>query len=364
VPGTFFGAPPWKRIAVAFAGPFCNFIFAVIVLSVIWGRGVEIETLENRIVLLADIDGGSYPSDQSGLQSGDRIIEIRGHPAATYRDIQENIALNPGEDLPVTVIRDGETLRLVVRPKLDRDGAARIGVYHWTEPEARAVRPGSPADRAGLRAGDRITAVNGEDLPYTAALLRIFRSSQPDRFTVRYERNGTAGTADLSGVDYSRGFPDMGIEYPTVRFTTPALSPPAALAAGAAEAAKTFALSVKGLSLLFRKDVDLTEALSGPARITYMVGDIAALGFEKSVTTGFGAAANFLALISIALCFMNLLPLPVLDGGMIVLFLAELIRRRPLHPKVVSVFQTAGAVIIFGLMIFAVFNDILFFTGR
>jgi regulator of sigma E protease len=364
VPGTFFGVPPWKRIAVAFAGPLCNFIFAVLVLSVIWGRGFEVETLENRIVLLADIDGGSYPSDQGGLQSGDRIVEIRGRPVSNYRDIQENIALNPGEDLSVTAIRDGENLRLTVRPKLNSDGAAKIGVYPWTPPEVRAVRPGSPSDRAGLRAGDRITAVNGESLPYTAAFTRIFRSSQPGRFPVAYERNGVEETAELEDVEYSRGIPDLGIEYPVIRYRTEALSIPRALATGSAEAARTFAVSVKGLSLLFKKEIDLTQAVSGPARITYMVGDIAAEGFGESIGTGFGMALNFLALISIALCLMNLLPLPILDGGMIVLYLVEIFRRRPLHPRAVSAFQTAGTVIIFGLMLFAMFNDILFFTGR
>jgi regulator of sigma E protease len=73
---------------------------------------------------------------------------------------------------------------------------------------------------------------------------------------------------------------------------------------------------------------------------------------------------NFLALISIALCIMNLLPLPVLDGGMILLFIIELIKRRPLHPKMVSAFQSVGVALIFGLMIFAVFGDILFLVRR
>jgi regulator of sigma E protease len=74
--------------------------------------------------------------------------------------------------------------------------------------------------------------------------------------------------------------------------------------------------------------------------------------------------ANFLALISIALCIMNLLPLPILDGGMIVLFIIEAIKGRPLHPKTVYAFQTIGVVLIFGIMIFAVFGDILFLVRR
>jgi regulator of sigma E protease len=95
-----------------------------------------------------------------------------------------------------------------------------------------------------------------------------------------------------------------------------------------------------------------------------MVGEVAAAGFGESISAGLSSMANFLSLISIALCVMNLLPLPVLDGGMILLFAIEAIKRRPLHPRFVFVFQTIGVVLIFGIMIFAVFGDILYLTGR
>ncbi|MDR2313473.1 MAG: RIP metalloprotease RseP [Spirochaetaceae bacterium] len=362
--GSFFSARPWQRILVAFAGPFFNFVFAVFVLSALWGRGIEIKTVENKIVLLADLDGRSYPSDQGGLQTGDRIIEIKGREIHNYRDIQENIALNPDQDLPVTVLRNGATVTAVVHPGLDKTGAGKIGVYYWADPIVRALEPGGPAEKAGLMPGDRILRVDGEDFPYTVALHRIFKDRRPAEIPVEYRRNGAVNTVTLSGVEYLQDLPNLGIEYPVVQYKTPALSPPRAFAKGGAEALKIFAVSAKSLGLLFKKGVDLTESVSGPARITYMLGDIAAEGFEESVGTGFSSALNFLALISIALCLMNLLPVPILDGGLIVLFLVELIRRRPLNPRAVSAFQTIGMVIIVGLMIFGIFNDILFFTGQ
>jgi len=99
-------------------------------------------------------------------------------------------------------------------------------------------------------------------------------------------------------------------------------------------------------------------------RITYMVGDVAAQGFAESFIAGISSMASFLALISIALGIMNLLPLPILDGGMIILFLVEAIRRKPPPPRFVAAFQTVGVVLIAGLMFFALFGDILYLTGR
>jgi regulator of sigma E protease len=362
-PSSFYGAHPAKRILTAFAGPFFNFLFAVLVLSVVWGIGFKVETFENRIVLLSDIDGESHPSDQAGLVSGDRIIEIAGKPIANYSDLRENIGLNPGKTLALKVDRNGSILNLAVTPSLEKSGEGKIGVYYWADPVVRSVAPGSPAEKAGLRAEDKITGMNGSPLPYTAAVFRIFNGEDPESFSVEYERGGELFSAELSGVNYVSGMPETGIEYPSVVYRTPSLSPPAALITGIRESVKTLVVSVKSLALLFR-GIDLTQAVSGPARITYMVGDIAARGFGQGIETGLSSASSFLALISIALCFMNLLPLPILDGGLIVLSIIEGIKGKPLNPKFVSLFQTAGIVIIFGLMIFSVFNDILFFANR
>jgi regulator of sigma E protease len=164
-PGTFFAASPWKRIISAFSGPLFNFFFAVLALSVIWGRGIEVETLENRIVLLADIDGQSYPSDESGLLTGDRIITINGKQINNYRDMQENIALNPDKVLSLTVLREGEEHYLSIRPTLDKSGAGKIGVYPWITPMVQAILPDGPAEKAGLQPGDRILGVRRDALP-------------------------------------------------------------------------------------------------------------------------------------------------------------------------------------------------------
>jgi len=362
--GSYFAAHPFRRIVSCLAGPLFNLIFAVLVLSVIWGLGFEVNTLGNRIVLVSEIIPGMLsPADEAGLKTGDRIIKIMGKNTETFLDIQEIIATHPDVELPIQVERNGDILNLTVKPAMEKStGAGKIGIYFWTDPVIEGVIEGSPAEISGLKGGDRILKVNGKDLPHTMALSKILEE-RPQVLDLECLRNGGTVSASLIPVYGEEGTRELGIAWKAIRYRNPRLSLPLALVKGAAETWKTFTISVKSLSLLF-KGVDLTQAVSGPVRITYMVGDIAAEGFNQSFGTGVSSMANFLSLISIALCIMNLLPLPILDGGMILLFLIEGLYRRPLHPRFVSVFQTVGIILIAGLMIFAVFGDILYLAKR
>ncbi|MDR1325544.1 MAG: site-2 protease family protein [Treponema sp.] len=361
--GSFFGVSPWRRIVVSFAGPFFNLIFAAVALSMIWGFGFDVNTLENRIVLVSSVNPAErYPADEAALETGDRIIEINGKPITNYHDVQETIAINPETSLNVKVERSGAIQELTVRPDLDKStGAGKIGVYFWTEPVVASVEPGSPAGIADLRSGDRILTVNGQDFPYTVALVKIMQD-KPATLDVEFERNGVRMNT-LINPWYTDEGAELGISYETIQYRTPGLSPIAAFAKGLEETWETLVVSVRSFALLFR-GIDLTQALSGPVRITYMLGDVAATSFGQGVGSGLNAMGNFLALISVALCVMNLLPLPILDGGMILLFIIEGITRKPLHPRAIYVFQTIGVVLIFGLMIFAVFGDILYLVRQ
>lgn len=362
--GTFYGTPPLRRILVAIAGPAANALFAVLVLAFVWGVGFEVRTLGNRVVLASEIDmGQGYPADAAGMKSGDRIVKIDGEKIANYQDVQGAIAPNADKALSIEVDRDGQLVDLTVTPKLDTaTGAGKIGVYFWTDPIVAAVKPGSAAAIAGIMAGDRILAVNGSPLPYTVALAKHLKD-KPNVLQVEVERGGKTAQMELVVSYADNGSTDLGLEFETLRFHTPRLSPTAALAKGASESWKTFTLSLRSFALLFR-GVDLTKAVSGPVRITYMVGDVAAEGFGQSVGAGVSAVASFLALLSVALCLMNLLPIPALDGGLVVLFLIEAVIRKPLRPKTVYVFQLVGSAIIFGLLLFSIFGDILFLFGR
>jgi regulator of sigma E protease len=302
-----------------------------------------------------------YPADEAGFKTGDRIIEVNGKKTGYFHEVQENIATNPGRLLPITVERGGQVVRLNVKPDLDKStGAGKIGVYFWSDPVVASVVPDSGAAIAGLLPGDRITHINGEAIPQSIDIMKALET-KPAVIEIDYIRNGLESRENIV-LSHSDGS-SFGVIWPRLQYKTPVLSPPAALAKGASESWKTLVISLRSFGLLF-KGIDLTEAVSGPVRITYMVGDIAAEGFGHSIGAGLRSMADFLALISIALCVMNLLPLPILDGGLIILSIVELLRRKPIHPRAIRAFQTVGVVLIFGLMVFAVFGDILYLSRR
>jgi regulator of sigma E protease len=364
--GSFFGAAPWRRIVVAFAGPFFNFLFAAVVFAFVWGFGFTFQSFPARIVLASDItpptDGKLSPAAQAGLKTGDTILEINGHKVDTYRDIQELIALHAIQTMPLVYERNGQTHETAITPALDKEtGAGRIGVYNFAEPVIGAITPNSPADRAGLRKGDVITAVNGQPVPYTVALYRLFPADKPFPASIRMQyrtgsENGALRETTLAIPDSQKS---LGIAWQVKTYRTPRYNLFGAVGKGCYEAWRTVAVTVRSFSLLF-KGIDLTKAVSGPVRITWMLGDVAAEGFSRSVSAGLRSAFDFLALISIALGVTNLLPLPVLDGGLIVLFLIECLRRQPTNPRVIGALNAVGMVLIVGLMVFALFGDVLF----
>ncbi|WP_461257495.1 PDZ domain-containing protein, partial [Treponema sp. R80B11-R83G3] len=213
-----------------------------------------------------------------------------------YHEVQENIAVNADKKLPITVDRDGKIINLQVTPALDKSsGAGKIGVYFWTDTVVGDVAEGSPAQKAGLLPGDVITAANNTPVRNTVDLMKILEQ-KPDKLDLEIFRSGSKEKILL---DISNPESDIGISWKTINYRTPNLSIPQAVAKGFKEGYKTLAISVTSLKLLF-KGIDLTKAVSGPVRITYMMGDMAAQGFGQSIATGFRYFIDFIALISIA----------------------------------------------------------------
>ncbi|MFW5694204.1 MAG: RIP metalloprotease RseP [Alkalispirochaeta sp.] len=360
--GDFYAAAPWRRIIILFAGPLVNFVFAIIVLAAIAIVGYTIQTFPNRIVRADEFGMDAGPAVEAGFETGDRIVEINDEPIESFRDVQTEIGQAAQQELTVTIDRDGERRTVSVVPELNtQTGAGRIGVYPWVDPVVAEVTPSSAADIAGIQPGDRILSVAGTETPHSIAVEQALADAGSAPITMTVARNGD--TRELTAVPDTdeNGVSTLGIAYETMSVATPEYGIVSGTVEGVRQAFETLQLTIRGIGLLFA-GVDLNQALMGPVRITYMVGEIATAGAEAGVGRGIFSFFNFLSLISITLFFMNLLPIPVLDGGQIVLSLTEMLRGKPMHPRVVYRYQMVGNVIILGLMFFALFNDILFFA--
>ena len=359
--GSLFSVSPWKRMVVFFAGPFMNLLFSIVVLSAIWFNGYTVYSPENRIILASDFseDFNNLPADNAGLKTGDRIIEISGKTVSNYQDIREKIASSPDTELVLKIERGMQTITLPITPSVNRStGGGRIGVYPWIDPVVGDVNPDSSAGIAGLEKGDVIFEADSRPVKNQMDFYSLL-NSKPGMISVKYKRGGEILSSKLIFTYNDKGVTDPGFAFSIASFRTPDLSVAESFKKGTSESFKTLFLSIKGLKMLF-SGIDINQAVSGPIRITYMMGEIAKQGFERSIEYGLISFFQFLSLISIALFFMNLLPIPALDGGQIVFSFCEIIFRKNFKPKAVYRYQIFGFVIIFGLLFFSLFNDIIF----
>lgn len=369
VPGSFFSASPLKRIFVAIGGPLSNVLFAVVVLTVIWLVGFNVYSSDNRVVLATDysLDYTSSdpapPATLAGIRTGDRIIAIGGETVEYFQQVTERVAMSPGRVLEVTVQRGTERLVLPVKPELDREtGGGRIGVYSWTEPVVESVDVGSSAHLAGMEKGDRVVAVDGRPVAHLIDLVSAF-VAKPERVTVGIERGGTSLDLPMRVLYDADGSAKLGLAFKQNVYRSPRLSVFGAVREGAREAYRSLRMALTGLVTLFR-GVNLRNAVAGPLRISYYVGSAATSGFVAGFGVGVLSFFRFLCLLSVVLFVTNLLPVPALDGGQIVVFVVEALRRKPVKPRVIHGMQLAGFAIVASLLVVFTFSDILFFFGK
>jgi len=368
--GSFYGASPWRRIVIAVSGPLANVLFALVVFMMVSTIGYSYPTYPNRIVLLSEFDLGvskqaSYPADSAGLKSGDRILSVDGKRIGDFSDLLEGITLSANKPVTLKIERDGSVLEKKVTPMLNKEtGGGLIGVSYWADPVVGAVGQGSAAQIAGILPGDRIVSIGGAPVRHAIEAQSILLSSKPERSAFVLDRGGKSVETNVILSWDAQGKSNLGLSFKTdVHVVDGTATLGAAIGAGFDETISTFDATMKGLGSLFM-GVDLFKALSGPARITYMVGQSATEGIQRSAQGGLAVPLNFLAFLSISLFIMNLLPIPALDGGQIVMFVVEGARRRALKPLTIYRYQTIGAFFILAIFVFASIGDLFFFAAK
>lgn len=366
--GSFYGAAPWRRILILLAGPLSNIFFAILMFSIVSFVGMTIQTAPNKIVLASEMAlqpaaSEKSPADSAGLESGDIITSIDGQPVRDYSDLQQIIGLNPGKRLVMSVRRNGSALSIPITPRLDKNsGQGLIGIYSWIDPVVNSVDPQSAAAVAGVKKGDIIAEANGKPISNTMGLLAALEA-KPENVTMTVLRGGKPITFRLVLSYSASNQPNLGIAFAGVTRTDKASSLLDAIGKGGKETFSTFAMTAKGVGLLF-SGVNVLKAVSGPARITYLVGSTAKESIQASGVSGIPTILSFLAFLSVSLFLMNLLPIPALDGGQIVLSIVEILKRKPLHTTTIYRFQFVGAAMIIALFFLATFSDVLFFAGK
>lgn len=383
--GSFYGASPLRRILVALSGPIANIIFATIVFSIVAAVGYTVYTTPAKIILVSELESHSKASnylnnektgdgtgagdqaaqnaaDIAGLQSGDVILSLAGKPVHDYADLQMIVGSNPGKPLSVEFERQGKTYLATITPRLDPEtGTGKIGVYSWVEPIISTVTQGSAASIAGLAPLDRIVSFSDKSVQHSMDVYSAL-SDRPERVKIIYERAGaridTEAVLSWEGSSERSG---LGIGFASIKKVIRTYGATAILQSGFKETASTISMTVKGLGTLFR-GTKVFSALSGPARITWMVGRTTTESVKQEGPAGLVHVFNFLAFLSVGLFIMNLLPIPALDGGLILMFIMELVRKKPLKARTIMKFQFAGTAFILALFALATFGDILFFT--
>lgn len=359
--GSIFSAHPFKRILIAFAGPFANLLLAALALAAIHAVGRTYYTSDNRIIPVYCLDNSDEsPARSAGLQAGDRIVEINGKKTPTFTDIQQAIALHPEEKLLLLIERGTERLTKTVSPALNKKtGAGQIGIYRYIPLDIDFVRKDSAADLAGMRSGDRIVGVDGTSLDNQMALIYFFQNYVQKTALFALMRGEERIELPVNLIRTENGSIDLGINWKYIQITEKGTNFFKSVREGILKTAELITVTYKSFALLF-KGLSMTEAVAGPVRISSIIGSFATDGFKENLRAGFVNIADIIAVICVSLFLMNLLPIPVLDGGLIFTAFIEWVTRRHIPPRILYYTQFIGFAFIAALFFFALWADMIY----
>jgi regulator of sigma E protease len=363
-PGSFTAHPRWQRMLIGLAGPVANFILAFVLMLFYFGWINEVTKHEVTTTTVEWVVPSS-PAAQVGFQPGDVIQHFETVDNPSWDQVNQRAALNQDQTVPVTVNRGGQTVQLSLHipaaPKgqdFDISDSGVIPEFVRGPIGVQQVQAGWPAAQAGLRAGDSIQSVDGNSFHTVQALLAYMQAGEGKPVSLVVVRNGAvlppivAHPAKLDSSSWKLGFVPVPI---------PFASSPLPLSAAAIKSGEfcveNSSLIVEVLGRIFTRRVSVSQ-LSGPVGIARMAGDAAEM---KGWLPKFGLASA----ISLNLGIINLLPFPILDGGLILLLLIESVIRRDIGVNVKERIYQAAFVVIVAFFAFVIFNDVTklpFFT--
>ncbi|MCD6706451.1 MAG: RIP metalloprotease RseP [Thiobacillus sp.] len=357
---SFNRATVWRRFGIVSAGPIANFLLAIVFYWALFLHG-----LPAMKPMIGEPPAGT-PAAQAGLAAGDEIRRVNGNETQSFQDLRLNL-LRAGVagDALVLDLANGRSVRLDAAPmqteNLEQDILRPLGIVRYDpeiEPVIDKVLPDGAAARAGLRAGDRVIAANGTSMANWQDLVQSVRQHPAKPLRIEYERQGQRGeltvvpdAVDEAGERVGKIGAGPKIDESTLAMlmTEVRYGPIDALWHGAV---KTWDMSLFTLEMMGRMVLGQVswKNLSGPLTIADYAGQSAALGWTSFV--------GFLALVSVSLGVLNLLPIPLLDGGHLMYYVAEVFTGRPVSERTMEIGSRIGLILLLLLMSFALFNDL------
>ena len=351
----FLAKSKWQRFQILIAGPAMNILLAVVLLALILMRGATMLAYLDQPAAVGAVQPGS-PAEKAGILPGDTITKFGTADIRTWEHLEMAVAARPEREVDVVLTRNGGEQRLKVRPDLTelvtrnnaRFEVGTIGVLPDVYPNVASLVPGKPAEAAGIKPGDIILAIDGERMISAAQVLKAIPAKADDKpIEFRIRRDGVEQT--IAVPPYKEGDRTLVGLYPGDAIRSYKPTPVEAVVMSVERN-----IELAGMILNTLKDLVTGEAspkqLMGPVGIAQLSGE--------SAQAGWIALLGLMASISLNLGLLNLMPIPVLDGGHIFIMAIETISRRDFSLQVKEKMLFVGFVLLMTLMVTVIYNDL------
>jgi regulator of sigma E protease len=348
-PREFLNHPRWHRFLIAIAGPAMNILLAVILLTTVYMVHYEYPAVYDEPPIIGWVLKDTAAA-KAGFEVGDRITRIDDVQSPTWQQVELKEALSPGQPLAVEINREGKTIDKTVVP--EATGVDQIGYAGWAPKESTVtitdLVSGMPAEKAGLKEGDRILSVDGKPIPAIAAMIESLKITKDKPIAITVLRNGQQQTFTvqpvLSDKWYRIGIGSMEMKVKTLPFAE-------AMKLSLHENRQNALLILELVKKMAQRKISM-KSIEGPIRIGQAAG-------EAARRKGWTPLMSLTAAISLNLGIFNLLPIPILDGGVILFLAIEGLMRRDISMNIKERVYQAAFVFLVLFAVMVIYNDLM-----